>query len=75
MKKCSVFPWPNPLVTVPKKAHPGEQPQKHLCIHYHALKCLLPPPVNIHSKGQVVLFLVPLPKIDELYTMLNGSTV
>ena len=31
--------------------------------------------VKTHSKAQAVLSLVPLPKIDELYAILNGSTV
>ena len=29
----------------------------------------------MHSKFQCVLSLVPLPKMDEMYVMLNGSTV
>ena len=33
------------------------------------------PPVNAHSKAHSVLSLVSLPKIEELYAMLNGSTV
>ena len=41
----------------------------------HALNSLLPPVVNAHSKVQGVLYLVPLPNIDESYAMINGSTV
>ena len=39
------------------------------------LNSLLPPVVKAHSTGQGVLSLVPLPKMDELYPMLNGSTI
>ena len=46
------------------KRKPGEIPQKWLCVDYHALNSLLPPVVKAHSKTQVVLFLVPLLKVD-----------
>ena len=36
---------------------------------------MLSPVVKAHSKAQTVLSLVPLPKIDEFFTMLNGFTV
>ena len=36
---------------------------------------LLPSVVKAHSKAQGVLSLAPFPKIYEVYTMLNGSTV
>ena len=45
------------------------------CVDYHALNGLLPPVAKTHSKAQAVLSLVPLPKIDELYTLLNDSTI
>ena len=41
----------------------------------NVLNSLLPPAAKAHSKVQHVLFLVPLPKYDELYAMPNSSTV
>ena len=71
----SVSPWSSPTVTVPKKSQPGEIPKKHLCVDCCALNSLLPPAVKAHSKAQCILFLVPLPIIDELYTILSVSTI
>ena len=71
----SVSSWSIPIVIVPTKAHLEEQPQKCSCRDYHARNSLLPLLVKAVSKAQDVLSLVSLPKIDELYTMLNGSTV
>ena len=36
---------------------------------------LLAPVVKAHSKAQGVLILVPMSKVNELYAMLNGSTI
>ena len=46
-----------------------------MCVDYQALDNFLPPVVKVHSKAQGVLSLVSLPKIDELYVMLNSATV
>ena len=62
------------VVILAKKAHP-EQPQKHLCVDHHDLNNLLPPIVKAQSKAQGVLSLGPVPKVDEVYAMLTGSTV
>ena len=51
----SVFPWSSPIAIVPKKAQPGETPQKYLCVHYHPSNSLLPLVVKVHSKAQGVL--------------------
>ena len=49
------------------------------CLHYqicfHTLSILLPSIGKAHCKAECVIYLVPLPKIDELYAILNGSTV
>ena len=71
----SVSPWASPIVIVPKRSAPGEPPKRRLCIDYHALNNLLTPVKKAHSKAKGVLTLVPLPKIDEIYTRLQGSTV
>ena len=71
----NVSPWSNPIFIVPKKAQPDELSQKHLCVDYCTLNSLLPPAVKAHSKGKCIFSLVPLPKMNESYAMLNGSTV
>ena len=63
------------MVVVPKLSAPGESPKRHLCVDYRVLKKLLPPVQKANSNAKGVLSLVPLPKIDELYTQLKGSTV
>ena len=45
-----------------------------MCVYYHTLNSLLPHIVKAHSNAQGILSLVPLPMIDDLYAMLNGST-
>ena len=70
----SVSPRYSPNIYVPERAKPGEVPQKHLWICYHALNGLLPPVVKAHLKNQGVVTLVSLPEIDDLYALLNGST-
>ena len=32
----TAFPSSSSIVIVPKKAQTGDQPQKHLCVDYHA---------------------------------------
>ena len=49
--------------------------QEHLCFDYCTFNSLLPLDVKAHPKAQGFLSLVPLLKIDDFYSMLNGSTV
>ena len=49
----NVSPWSNSIVIVPKKAQPGEQPQKPLCIDNHILNNLLQPVVKVYFKVKV----------------------
>ena len=46
-----------------------------MCVDYHMLNQLLPKVDKAHSKAKGVLTLVPLPKIDEIYAKLEGSTI
>ena len=46
-----------------------------MCVDYRMLNQLLPKVDKAHSKAKGILTLVPLPKIDEIYAKLEGSTI
>ena len=71
----SISPWASPIVIVPKRTEPGELPKKRLCVDYRVINSLLPKVNKAHSKAKGVLTLVPLPKIDKIYTRLKGSGI
>ena len=71
----SVSPWASPIVIVLKKTSPGELPHRRMCVDYRMLNSLLLKVEKAHTKAKGVLTLVPIPKIDEIYAKLEGSTV
>ena len=71
----SVSPWAGPIVVVPKRTAPGEPLKWRLCVDYRAINSLLPPEKKAFSKAKGILTLVPLPKIDEIYTHLKDSKI
>ena len=46
-----------------------------MCVDYRRVNQLLPKVDKVHSKARGVLTLVPLPKINEIYAKLEGSTI
>ena len=46
-----------------------------MCVDYRAVNSLLPPTKRAFSRAKEVLTLVPLTKIDEIYTQLKGSKI
>ena len=67
----SISPWASPVVIVPKKSTPGKPPQRRMCVDYRRIN-KLQPEVTKTDSGKGCISLIPLPKIDELYTKLQG---
>ena len=61
----SISPWASPVVIVQKKSAPGEPTRINK----------LQPEVTKADGGKGCISLIPLPKIDELYTKLKGYKV
>ena len=68
----SMSPWASPIVIVPKKSQPGEPPKKRLCIDFRKINDLQQKVIT-EGKSKGCLSLIPLPKIDEMYTKLKGA--
>ena len=71
----SMSPWASPIVIVSKKSAPDELPRRHMCINFQRLNMLQLAVVKVDRKVKGYLTLHPLPKIDELYTKLNGAKI
>ena len=59
----SLSPWASPVIVVPKKSAPDEQPRRHLCVDYRRVNALQQE-VKRTDKSTGCLTLYPLPKID-----------
>ena len=68
----SMSPWASPIVMVPKKSQPGEPPKSRLCIDFRKINDLQQKVIT-EGKSKGCLSLIPLPKIDEMYTKLKGA--
>ena len=68
----SMSPWASPIVVVPKKSQPGEPPKERLCIDFRKINDLQQKVIT-EGKSKGCLSLIPLPKIDEMYTKLKGA--
>ena len=70
----SLSRWASPVIVVPKKSAPDEPPRRRLCIDYRKVNALQPE-VKRTDKGTGCLSLYPLPKIDEMFSKLGGTTI
>ena len=68
----SMSPWASPIVMVPKKSQPVEPPKKRLYIDFRKINDLQQKVIT-EGKSKCCLSLIPLPKIDEMYTKLKGA--
>ena len=68
----SLSPWASPVIVVPKKSAPDEPPRRHLWVDYRKVNSLQQE-VKRTDRGTGCLSLYPLPKIDEMFTKLNGA--
>ena len=62
------------MIVVPKKSAPDEPPRRRLCVDYRKVNALQPE-VKRTDKGTGCLSLYPLPKIDEMFSKLGGTTI
>ena len=70
----SLSRWASPVIVVPKKSAPDKPPWRRLCVDYWKVNALQPE-VKQTDKGTGCLSLYPLPKIDEMFPKLGGTTI
>ena len=70
--KKSISPWASPIMVVPKKSVPGEPPRCRMCMDFCKINELQPKMqrVDKQTNTQGNLSLIPLPKVDKMYTNL-----
>ena len=67
-------PWASPIVEAKKKTTPEGFPQQFcLCVDYRKLNSLLPAVTPAIGTRKGALTLMPLPKFNELFTLLEGA--
>ena len=70
----SLSRWASPVIVVPKKSAPDEPLRRRLCINYQKVNALQPE-VKRTDKGTGCLSIYPLPKINEMFSKLGGTTI
>ena len=70
----SLSRWVSPVIVVPRKSAPDEPPRRRLCVDYQKVNALQPE-VKQTDKGTGCLTLYPLPKINEMFSKLEGATI
>ena len=70
----SLSRWASPVIVVPKKSAPDKPLRRRLCVDYRKVNALQPE-VKCTDKGTGCLSLYPLPKIDEMFSKLGGTTI
>ena len=73
--EACVSPWASPVVIVPKKRTPGLEPERRMCVDYRALNKLSTKPKSPGPHQGGILTYVPLPRIDDLFGMLDGASI
>ena len=72
--KRSLSRWVSLVIVFPKKSVPDEPLRRRLCVDYRKVNALQPE-VKWTDKGTGCLSLYPLPKIDEMFSKLGGTTI
>ena len=70
----SLSPWASLVIVVPKKSAPDEPPCRRLVIDYRKINSLQQQ-IKRADKSTGCLSLYPLPKIDGMFSKLNGSRI
>ena len=73
----SISPWASPIIVVPKKSAPGEPPRHRMCMDFRKINELQTKTqrVDKQTNTQGNLSLIPLPKIDKMYTNVCGARI
>ena len=72
--KRSLSRWASSVIVVPKKSVPDKPPQRRLCVDYRKVNALQQE-VKHTDKSTGCLSLYPLPKIDDMFSKLGGTTM